>query len=151
LARLDLQDRQPVGAEGRLRRLLDVDPADTEARYALVSALKLQRRHRDAAEELAGYERHKALLERANKLLQEEARHPSRDPNPASEVGALLLQIHQERQGLYWMDEALSRDPDHQATHRALAEYFETKGDAARAAAHRRRLKDSAGRKGGAE
>ena len=82
-----------------------------------------------------------ALLERANKLLQDEARQPTRDPAPASEIGALLLQIHQERQGLYWMDQALVRDPDHQPTHKALAEYFEKKGDAERAALHRRRLK----------
>ncbi|MBO0700592.1 MAG: hypothetical protein J2P46_19505, partial [Zavarzinella sp.] len=85
--------------------------------------------------------KHKALLARANKLLQEEARHPSRDPNPASEIGALLLQIRQVRQGLYWMDEALSRDPDHQPTHQFLAEYFEKKGDSERAALHRRHLK----------
>jgi predicted Zn-dependent protease len=141
LARLDLQDRQAARAEGRLRHLLDIDPGDPEAWYALVSALKLQRRDREAANALAEYEKHKALLERANKLLQEEARHPSRDPNPASEVGTLLLQIRQERQGLYWMDQALARDPDHQSTHRALAEYFERKGDRERAAAHRRRLR----------
>jgi predicted Zn-dependent protease len=149
LARLDLQDRQPARAEARLRHLLDRDPADTEARYTLVSALKFQRRDQEAARELAEYDRHKALLERANKLLQDEARKPTRDPGPAYEVGALLLQIRQERQGLYWMDQALARDPDHQPTHRALAEYFESKGDKERAAFHRRRLRPASSAEGG--
>ena len=140
LARLDIADHQPARAEVRLRRVLDNDPADTEARYVLVTALKFQNKDAEAAAELAEHDRHKALLERANQLLQEEARHPSRDPKVAFEIGSLLLQIRQEKQGLYWMDEALSWDPAHRPTHQALAEYFELKGDQERAAMHRRRL-----------
>ena len=140
LARLDMEDEEPARAEGRLRRALVADPSDTEIRYTIVTALRLQGRDAAAAAELAEYEQHKALLERANHLLQEEARHPSssRDPTAASEIGALLLQIGQDRQGLYWMDEALSRNPHYAPAHQALAEYFTRKGDAERAAAHRR-------------
>jgi Tfp pilus assembly protein PilF len=47
----------------------------------------------------------------------------------------------QERQALHWLNQALQLDPDHQPTHRALAEYFEKAGDAEEAAAHRRRLR----------
>jgi tetratricopeptide (TPR) repeat protein len=140
LARLDIADKQPARAEARLRRALAIDPADTEARYVLVTALQFQSKQAEAAAELAEHERHKVLLERANHLLQEEARHPSRDPRVAFEIGSLLLQIRQEKQGLYWMDEALTWDPTHRPTHQALAEYFEQKGDLERAAAHRRRL-----------
>jgi predicted Zn-dependent protease len=147
LARLDMEDREPGQAEGRLRRALDVDPSDTEVRYALVTALQLQGKDQDATAHLGEYDRHKALLERANHLLQEEAKKPSsqRNPGPASEIGALLLQIGQHRQGLYWMDEALARDPEHRPTHQALAEYFEKRGDTERAAVHRKHLTDSRG------
>jgi len=140
LARLDITDNQPARAEERLRRALALDPADTEARYVLVTALQFQNKQAEAVAELAEHERHKLLLERANHLLQEEARRPSRDPKVAFEIGSLLLQIRQEKQGLYWMDEALSWDPSHRPTHKALAEYFEQKGDEVRAAAHRRQL-----------
>jgi len=141
LARLDIEDRQPVRAEGRLRKLLDVDPSDTESRYILVTALKFQRRDREAAETLARYEKDKALVDRANKLLQSEAQKPTRDANPAFEIGSLLLQIGQQQQGLHWLNEALARNPDHQPTHKALADYYEKTGDAEQAASHRRRLR----------
>jgi predicted Zn-dependent protease len=140
LSKLDLEDGEPARAEARLRAALAADPAATEARYTLVTALRAQRKDAAATAELAEYDRHKAILERANHLLQEEARHPTRDPGPASEIGALLLQIRQDRQGLYWMDEALSRDPNHRPTHQVLAEYFERQGDPDRAAAHRKHL-----------
>lgn len=147
LARLDMEDRQPARAEDRLRRALGVDPSDTEIRYALVSALQLQGKDREATAELAEYDRHKVLLEKANKLLQDEARNPSSDKNaaPAYEIGSLLLQIGQERQGLYWMDVALARDPAHRPTHLTLAEYFEKRGDPERAAVHRKHLTESRG------
>jgi len=141
LARLDIENRQPARAEERLRILLDADASDTEARYVLVTSLKFQRRDREAADNLARYETDKALVDRANKLLQSEARQPSRDANPAFEIGSLLLQIGQERQGLHWLNQALERNPDHQPTHAALADYYQKIGDPEQAASHRRRLK----------
>ena len=145
LGRLDMEDGQPARAEGRLRRALAKDASDTEIRYALMTSLQLQGKEKEAAAEQAEYDRHKAVLERANHLLQEEARRPSRDPGPASEIGTLLLQIGQDRLGLYWMDEALARDPEHQPTRRALVEYFEKRGDPERAAVHRKHLHESGG------
>ena len=70
---------------------------------------------------LEQYEKHKALLKRANKLLENEAKHPTNDPSPAAEAGAILLRIGQERLGLHWLDQALQRDPGHLPTHQALA------------------------------
>jgi tetratricopeptide (TPR) repeat protein len=143
LARLDLQDRQPARAEARVRRLLELDRADTEARYVLATALKHQRRDREAAAALAEYETYKDLLGRSNKLLTDEGRRPSRDPDRLTELGVLLLRVGQERQAVHWLDQALRLDPEHQGAHRALAEHFEQKGDAEQAAAHRRRLRES--------
>lgn len=143
LGRLDVEEGQPARAEQRLRRALAADPSDTEVRYVLVRSLHLQGKEAAAAAEQAEYERHKALLERANHLLQEEARRPAapHDPAPATEIGGLLLQIGQDRQGLYWMDTALARDPGYRPAHQVLADYFERKGDTERAAAHRKFLK----------
>lgn len=143
LGRLDNEDGHPERAEQRLRRAVAVEPSDTEIRYVLVTSLQLQGRDAEAAREQAEYERHKELLERANHLLQEEARNPAarRDPAAAADIGALLLKIGQHRQGLYWLDEALARDPDYRPAHKVLAEHFEAHGEPQRAAHHRKFLR----------
>jgi predicted Zn-dependent protease len=138
LARLDLDNRHPEQAEKRLRAALTVDPSETEVRYTLVNALRAQGKDAEASAELAEHERHKALLQRANSLLQDEAKKHSTDPAPATEVGGLLLQIGQERQGLYWLNEALNRDPNYRPAHKILADFYAKQGDADRAALHRR-------------
>jgi tetratricopeptide (TPR) repeat protein len=140
LAKLDLQDGSPARAERWLRHALKVDPADTEAQFTLISCLQLQGRGSEAVTARAKYEKDKALLERANKLLTSEAKHPTKDPAAPFEIGSVLLKVGQERLGLYWLRQALARDANHQATHLALAEYYERKGDKESAAIHRRRL-----------
>src|SRR5262249_59517571 len=122
------------GAEEWLRRMLQVDPTDTEAQYNLVSALQAQGRREEAAAVMAEYEKSKALLERANKLLKEEVDRPTNDPGAASEVGTLLLRLGQKRLGLYWLNQALERDPRHRPTHKAPADYPQHQGDQHKAA-----------------
>jgi tetratricopeptide (TPR) repeat protein len=147
LAKLELQEGQPAKAEAWLRQALKVDPADTEALYTLASALQFQGRRQEATAALDQYEKKSALLTRANRMLRDEARHPSNDAGVEAELGALLLQLGQDRVGKHWLNQALTRDPGHQPAHQALAEYYETKGDQEKAAAHRLRLRKP-GRKG---
>ena len=141
LAKLDLGDGQPGRAEQWLRQILKRDPTDTEARFTLVKSLQRQGRASEAATELARYEKERALLQRANKLLQNDARRSSTDPDELCEIGSAFFRAGQERLGKYWLNLALERDPRHQASHRALAEHFEKKGDKKNAAEHRRWLK----------
>lgn len=140
LARLDIADDQPIAAEKKLRHALTIDTSDTECRFTLLTALRMQGRESDAAVELLEYQRQKDTLEKANKLLQSEAKFPSRNPQIAYEIGSLLLRIKHEKQGMHWMDEALARDPRHRPTHEFLADYFEKNGNPNRAAVHRRKL-----------
>jgi tetratricopeptide (TPR) repeat protein len=140
LARLDIQEGQPARAEHLVRRVLERDATDTEAQYTLIASLRRQGREKEAAAVLAQYEKDTAQLKRAIHVLQQEAEHPTSDPGPLSEVGAVFLRAGQEGVGLYWLQQALKRDPDHQPTHKVLAEYYERKGAGAIAAAHRRRL-----------
>jgi tetratricopeptide (TPR) repeat protein len=140
LGKLEQQQGRPAKAEEWLRRALAADPADTEARFALASCLRLQGRTQEAAAAQREYEKHKALLQRANRLLQDEAKNPGTSPTRPAEVGALLLEVGQEKQGLYWLDQALQRDPGNQPALRALVAHFERRGDSERAAAYRRRL-----------
>jgi type IV pilus assembly protein PilF len=140
LGELELLEGRLSAAEKWLRQALQVEPGETTAQWTLISVLRQQGRTKEAAVLMKQYEEQKALLARANHLLQEEARHPSQDAGPASELGITLLRMGQYKQGLYWLDRALQRDPHHQAARRALADYFERKGDYQTAAAHRRFL-----------
>jgi tetratricopeptide (TPR) repeat protein len=140
LAELELLEGRPAAAENWLRKALRVDPADTKVLFALYRSLQQQGRAQEAATVLASCKKESEQLTRTNLLLRDEARQPSPDPAPASEIGIALLRIGQDRQGLYWLEKALQRDPNHVPSHRALADYFERKGDHEAAAAHRRWL-----------
>jgi tetratricopeptide (TPR) repeat protein len=140
LGKLDLQEGRPAEAETWLRRILVTEKTDTEAEYTLASALQAQGKTAEAAAVLKQYEEHKALLERANQLLKDIAKNRSRGPEDPSELGRLFLSMGRDRMGLHWLDEALKRNPDHQATHKVLADYYAGKGDARMADLHRARL-----------
>jgi tetratricopeptide (TPR) repeat protein len=141
LAKLDLQEGHGAEAEQRLRKVLQADPSDTEALYSLASALQLQSRSDESAAVLKEYERYKDQVDRANKLLQEVADSPTARAADFVELGELLLRIGRERLGVYWLEQALEREPDHPAAHTALADYYEKKGDQDKATAHRRWLR----------
>jgi tetratricopeptide (TPR) repeat protein len=138
LGKLEMQEGRPDKAETWLRRNIEVDPSDAEARYALVTALELQGRKQETAAATVQYQKTKALLERSNRLLKNEAMQPSTDPDTACEIGSILLRLGQERVGVHWLNEALKRNPQHRPAHVALAEYYEGKGQWAEAMAHRR-------------
>jgi tetratricopeptide (TPR) repeat protein len=141
LARLDLQEGRAAEAERRLRAVIRKDPSDSEALFTLFSAVKAQGRADEAREVLAECERAKAALGRTHKLLREVVEGPSATPADFAELGELLLGMNQEDRALYWLYKALERDPDHQRSHRVLADHYERKGDAGRAASHRYRVR----------
>jgi tetratricopeptide (TPR) repeat protein len=145
LAKLELQEDRPVQAERLLRHALEVDPTDVVAEYTLVNCLQNQGRKQEAAPLLEHCIKQRTALDEANKLLKDEAAHTSRDPEAAARIGAALLRIGRERQAMYWLEQALLRDPAHQAAHQALADYFEKKDQPQKAAAHRRWLTKSVG------
>ncbi len=140
LAKLDVESGQAEPAVELLNRLLKRDPGDTEARFLLVSALRLGGKRVEAEAELKEYERQNQMLKAANDLLQNEARTPSTDADSVAKIGKMLLELGQEPQALYWLDKALERDPQCQLAHTSLAEHFNKKGDAARAAFHQKQV-----------
>jgi tetratricopeptide (TPR) repeat protein len=144
LAKLDILEGRGAEAERRLRAVLQSNPSDTEALHNLVPALQLQGRGDEAAATLKEYERYKNLVERSNKLLQEVVDSPTASADDYAETGRLLILRGNEQHGVYWLEQALSRDPAHQSAHQALAEYYDKKGDREQAAAHRRWLREPA-------
>lgn len=141
LARLDVQEGKGVEAERRLRRVIALDPTETEARFILVSALRLQGREAEAAtvqEEQAKFNERNI---RVTQLLRDRADRPDATPEEWFEIGALFQEMQMVSQSLYWFEKVLARDPQHQKAHRELMDYYERKGDPEQAANHRRMLR----------
>src|SRR5579875_3192954 len=141
LGRLDNQEGRVCEAEQWLRRALEVDPTDPESLFLLAHSLQAQGRPEEADAVLEQYHQNVARSKRVNQWLREAAQHPLTDPNALFEIGYLFLQSKQEHLGLYWLHQALEYDPSHQPTLQALADYYEKIGQAAKAAAYRRKLK----------
>jgi hypothetical protein len=108
----------------------------------LFGILQLAGREEEAKAVLAQYEKNTVVMRRVAEAIKEEAEHPSSDPKKAYEIGILFLG-QDTRVGLYWLNKALERDPAHEPTRKALAEYYESKGEPEKAAQHRRRLKSN--------
>jgi tetratricopeptide (TPR) repeat protein len=142
LGKLELQDAHTLEAERWLRRAMKADPGDAEVQFNLSSCLGLQDRTQDAAEMLAKSLETKAVLEKVNRMLRAEAELPSHDAKTVFEIGSLLLQIGQNRLALHWLNQALNRDPNHQPTHKLLAEYYQSQNDEKKASLHRGRLSE---------
>jgi len=141
LAGLDVQEGRGVDAERHLRTVLATDPADTEALFLLASALQLQGRNEEAAAAIADHGRKKDLVDRINLLLRDVADSPTAGPNDSAEIGRLFLQIGRDKEGVYWLERAIEQDSANQTAHRALLDYYESKGDTAKAAVHRRQVR----------
>jgi tetratricopeptide (TPR) repeat protein len=141
LARLDLNDGQPDVAERRLRPVVLADPSDMEAYYSLYLSIQAQGRADEAQEIWKQCLRAKAILDRTNELLRDVVDTPASGTTDCVELGQLFLEIGQDTRGLFWLYRALERDPDQQQAHKALAAYYERKGNTEKATAHIRQMK----------
>ena len=118
------------------RQSLARRPAEKEIAYALYTALVRLGRQREAEEVQGRLKGIEADLEEIKQLTREVVKSP-RDAELRYRAGAVLMRNGQEDGALGWFASALREDPEHAATHRALAEYHERKGDAGGAAEHR--------------
>lgn len=143
LANLELQEGRGEAAEKWLRQVLKTDSSDTEALFVLVQALQLQQRGDEAAKVLAEYTWKKEVVDRIQELLKEKADSPTATAGDYAEIGTLFTRINRDKLGAYWLEKALEKDPQSQTAHRALADVYERKGDAAASEYHRRQLRPS--------
>ncbi len=141
-----LQEGQAEKAEKWLRQAAAPAPADPYTAYVLCNCLQLAGKREEAAATLALFKNLQEGQKRLNKSLAAAGESP-RDPAPRAEAGAILLKMGEEEEGLRWLRSALRADPKHRPTHRALADYYQRKGDEERAEKHRKL--GEAGRKEG--
>jgi predicted Zn-dependent protease len=140
-AKLELQSGRLPNAEVWLRRALALEEGNSEVHYLLHQAIGGQPgREKDAAAQLAVYEKYRGQAERFSRLLRELIPANPHDPKYAAELGDILFRTKQPSKAAYWHLRALTIDPGYIPSHRALADYYEKAGRPKEAAEHRRRL-----------
>lgn len=122
---------------------LEKNPRDLAARYSRAVALRRTGRQDEATEEFREVAETKAALEQVNVLRNQIGRNPN-DAESRVMLGSLLLEHESERNGLFWLNSALTVDPQYVDAHARLASYYEDrKGDSPKyreLAEHHRRL-----------
>jgi tetratricopeptide (TPR) repeat protein len=124
-------------AESFLQRAIALAPYHLDANYSLYLCLIQQGR---TAEAEACQERMKEA-QKVREQLAGLTRQLQETPGNADlrcQIAQLFLRYGAEEEGVRWLLAILESNPNHAPTHAALAGYYDRKGDAARAAAHRR-------------
>jgi tetratricopeptide (TPR) repeat protein len=138
-ARVALSSSQPEKAEGYARRALAESPLDQQALYNLLGSLNLQGRQQEAQEverRLAQVTKDLAIVARVWDRLAKD----STNLELRYELGSAYLRLARPGDALVWLKSVLDREPEHRATLRLLADYYEGSGQRGLATAMRRRL-----------
>ena len=121
-----------------LRKAFDLDPGTHSIGLALCAELQVQGHDREALALRKKLEELKKENGRLAELVHRLAQTPRNAP-VRHEMGLICLQSNAKIAALRWFAGALQDDPDYQPTHRALADFYERKGDAVQAQVHRER------------
>jgi Tfp pilus assembly protein PilF len=123
LGQLARESGRPGEAEVWLRKVLAKDPTDRAATYALALCLEQLGKRAQSKE----YEAKLWLIDEASKRLRQLTRQIAatpHDPMLRCQVGLILLEQGQDREGLRWLLSALQEDRGHRPTRQALADYY---------------------------
>lgn len=140
-----LFERQDLeGAIQLLTEVITAEPLNGAAHYTLGLA---HAAHGDREEAERLFARSKVLEEQFNRLTDITtvlATQPARI-DLRYEAGQILMNQGMHAEGAAWMSTVLMIDPDHQPTHAALADYYETvRHDPKLAALHRAKAREAA-------
>lgn len=135
--RAALEQGALTDAEPWLRRAVAADSSAPEPLHALMLCLRAQNKDNEADQLATHVEHLRADLRRLDQLIRDIGRQPN-DARPRHEAGVIALRIGRTQEGLRWLEGALRAEGDHRPSHAALADYFQGKGESARAEHHRR-------------
>lgn len=142
LVELDLD--QPEVAMHWLQKAEKINPRDEETLTTLAHVLRQfgqQEKSQDYARKAKDIHN---LVEKLRIVLRRARANPE-DASLRSEAGQTLLQLGREQDGLHWLSAALTLDANHSPTHRALGDYYLSRGDLERARNHYQRAKRAEG------
>ncbi len=138
------KNKDLAGAERDLRAAVRAMPSDYLANYALWEVLRDAGKSQAAVQ--AQLDRAERVRDRRERLAEITTRQMSvrpHDPVLHSELGALLIELGHAELGERWLLGALQKDSRCRQAHAALADYYQSKGDAVRAAEHRRQAREA--------
>jgi len=127
LARIEREEGRLERSIALFSRALELDPNDFNNRLNFSGALsaagqpQLAEQQRTLAKEAT--DRHERLLEVLQKIEQ-----APEDADLRCQAGEILLEQGLVETGLQWLETALKLNPQHPATHRALADYYRRQG-----------------------
>ncbi len=134
--KLDMEAGRKADAEVWFQRAHAAHPNHYEATFQLAQCLLGQGKKKEAEP----YQRQVAQIDayrrQLDKLRKQSLENPG-DLMPRYEAGLLALKNGDEEEGIRWLRGILNLDPRHKDTHAALADYYERRGQADRAAFHR--------------
>jgi len=136
--RMEARRGQLEAAREQLQSAWETSPYDADLAGSLGRVLRALGREAEA----------RPLLERAELLRRDQRRldelrarlvsHPE-DVDASSEVARWMFDHGRDAEGLIWAERTLERAPDHAATHRCLATYYDRIGQPGLANHHRER------------
>jgi tetratricopeptide (TPR) repeat protein len=109
-------------AEHCLRRVAQLTPYNPQVYTSLALCLQQRGKDKDAKEYRDKAEELRKQQTDVHKLI-DEIMHSRHDPDKRCQLGKLLLDMGNEREGLRWLESALREDADHQQTHEILDKY----------------------------
>jgi Tfp pilus assembly protein PilF len=137
MGRVAADEGQTQEAIDWLKKAITEAPRDRVAHSTLLHCLSRAGRVEEEAACRKTLDQLDADLKRLDELMRAALSRPY-DPDLRCELGVLFLRNGEEVEGLRWLGLALEQDPAHREAHRALASYFEGKGQPEQAAPHRR-------------
>jgi tetratricopeptide (TPR) repeat protein len=141
MGRLTLLQGDAAGAEAWARKALVGEPSERSAHYLLFQCLE---RRGNKAEARKQQERLKALerdLARLEFLVRHDLTSNPSNADAYCEVGRIFARQGYPKRGLPAFQHALRIDPDHLATHQALAKLYESSGNADAALRHQQKAR----------
>jgi predicted Zn-dependent protease len=141
-AKLALQTGRPQEAEQWLRKTLEHDSHNRLVLMLLIQALQQQKRTEDADRLTAQLQQIEADLMRMHDIMGQMSTKVN-SPELQAEMGELSVRVGKADLGYRWLMSAVQLDPNNVRANRALASYFQERGDTTRAEMHRQRAADA--------
>jgi tetratricopeptide (TPR) repeat protein len=126
MGRLALDDGDYATAVTWLEPLADKDPRNTDARYALASALLQVGRSEDAQAHFSAVNLMNDELANANQIAETITTKPDSAAD-RMKVAAAQLKYGSQEEGLFWLRSAISVNPTYRPALEALVKYYERK------------------------
>lgn len=137
MARVELQSGRPREALRWVEPVVEERPTDYSARFVLASALRATGDSEAARAHFAYVEEAQRALDRARSLMDRVASEPD-VVTLRYDIGTILLKYGLASEGAGWLRSVLDIQPEHGATHAALAGYYSSIGIPDLAERHRR-------------